>query len=164
MGFTVWLDIDMRDKSEAAMKEAVEHSRVLVAVVTGEGPNDGNAYLNRTFCQNELRWAADAKTHVRPVVHVDDKKRIGEFISMAPEDLKWLGSVDFVDVRRGTLEPHSRSPRLDSSPNNESPFAPATQLNLSEKRYWEVGLGLLLEKATAALQPVWRTEETAVEC
>ena len=116
MGFTVWLDIDMRDKSEAAMKEAVEHSRVLVAVVTGEGPNDGNAYLNRTFCQNELRWAADAKTHVRPVVHVDDKKRIGEFISMAPEDLKWLGSVDFVDVRRGTLEPHSRSPRLDSSP------------------------------------------------
>ena len=95
MGFTVWLDIDMEDKSEAAMKEAVEHSRVLVAVVTGQGPNDENAYLNRAFCQNELRWAAAAKTHVRPVVHVDDKKRIGEFISMAPEDLKWLGSVDF---------------------------------------------------------------------
>ena len=162
MGFTVWLDIDMEDKSEAAMKEAVEHSRVLVAVVTGQGPNDENAYLNRAFCQNELRWAAAAKTHVRPVVHVNDKTRIGEFISMAPEDLKWLGTVDFVDVR---TEGHSNRTHVRRTLTRaQSPFALATQLNLSDREYWEVGLKKMLKKATAALQPVWRSGDTAVEC
>ena len=97
----MWFDIDMEDKSEAAMKEAVEQSRVVVAVVTGDGPEDEYAYLKREFCQSELRWAVAAGTYVQPVVDTKDKGRIGEFIRMAPDDLKWLGSIDFVDVRGG---------------------------------------------------------------
>ena len=96
------------------------------------------------------------------MVHVDDKTRIGEFISMAPEDLKWLGTVDFVDVR---TEGHSNRTHVRRALTRpQSPFALATQLNLSDREYWEVGLKKMLKKATAALQPVWRSGETAVEC
>ena len=39
-GLSIWFDVDMNDESEAAMKEAVEHARV----VTGDGPRDEFAY------------------------------------------------------------------------------------------------------------------------
>lgn len=32
-GYTAWLDVEMNNKSEAAMKEAVEHSMVVIAVI-----------------------------------------------------------------------------------------------------------------------------------
>jgi hypothetical protein len=56
---------------------------------------------------------------VQPVVHQKDKERIGEFIKMAPADLKRIGSIDFVD------------------------------LNPGDKRYWDVGLGIIFDKAKA---------------
>ena len=107
----------MDDMSEAAMQEAVENSHAVLAVITGDGPGDENAYLNRPFCLKELRWAFEKGTHVQPVVHLKDKERIGEFIKMAPADLKRIGSIDFVD------------------------------LNHTDKRYWDVGLGIIFEKA-----------------
>ena len=70
----------------------------MLAVVTGKGKQDDFAYLNRHFCLSELRWRFAANKHLQPVVHMDDKKRIGDFIAMAPPDLKQLGSIDFVDV------------------------------------------------------------------
>ena len=84
------------------MQEGVEGSLVVLAVVTGDGPDDANAYLNRPFCLKELRWAFAAGKHLQPVVHLDDKKRIGDvFIPMVPDlDLRaWIGASDFVDVR-----------------------------------------------------------------
>ena len=46
----------------------------------------------------------------QPVVHLNDKTRIGTFIGMAPDDLKKIGGIDFVD------------------------------LNLTDKDYWKLGL------------------------
>ena len=109
----------MDNKSEEAMQEAVENSHVVLAVMTGDGPDDEAAYLNRSFCLKELRWAFEKGRHVQPVVHQKDKERIGEFIKMAPADLKRIGSIDFVD------------------------------LNPGDKRYWDVGLGIIFDKAKA---------------
>ena len=109
----------MDNKSEAAMQEAVENSHAVLAVMTGDGPDDEDAYLSRSFCLKELRWAFEKGTHVQPVVHQKDKERIGEFIKMAPADLKRIGSIDFVDM------------------------------NPTDKRYWDVGLGIIFEKAKA---------------
>ena len=121
LGFTVWFDVDMKDKSEAAMQEAVENSMVVLAVITGDGPNDDNAYFNRPFCVSELRWRFKAGKHLQPIVHLDDKKRIGTFIGMAPDDLKRVGSIDFID------------------------------LNPTDNDYWRVGLKKIFEKAVDAL-------------
>ena len=109
--------VEMNDKSEEAMQEAVENSHAVLAVMTGDGEGDENAYLSRDFCLKELRWAFNKGTHVQPVVHLKDKERIGEFIKMAPDDLKRIGSIDFVD------------------------------LNPSDKQYWDVGLGKIFDKA-----------------
>ena len=55
---------------------------------------------------------------MQPVVHQKDKERIGMFIKMAPADLsKRIGAIDFVDL----------------IPSN--------------KRYWNVGLGMIFDKA-----------------
>jgi len=105
----------MNNKSVEAMQEAVENSLVVLAVITG----DENAYLSRDFCLQELRWAFKKGTHVQPVVDLEDKKRIGEFTKMAPDDLKRIGSIDFVD------------------------------LNPSDKEYWDVGLKKIFDKAKA---------------
>ena len=109
--------VKMHHKGVEAMQEAVENSHAVLAVITGYGPGDENAYLNRPFCLKELRWAFEKGTHVQPVVHLKDKERIGEFIEMAPDDLKRIGSIDFVD------------------------------LNPTDNRYWDVGLGIIFDKA-----------------
>jgi len=128
-GYSVWLDVNMNDKSEAAMKEAVEHSMVVLALITGGAPNldDDNAYLKRAFCLSELRWAFSAITdpnlplkHLQPLVRMDDKNNIGAFIAMAPDDLKHIGNIDFVD------------------------------LNTTDNNYWTVGVENILKKAVAA--------------
>ena len=121
-GYSVWLDVNMSDKSEAAMKEAVEQSMVVIAVITGGTPklDDDNAYLKRPFCLSELRWAFDAKKHVQPLVSMDDKDNISAFIQMAPVDLQRIGSIDFID------------------------------LNMKDKEFWSVGVDRILQKAKVA--------------
>ena len=120
-GYSVWLDVNMNDKSEAAMKEAVENSMVVLALITGGTPNldDDNAYFKRDFCVQELKWAFAANKYVQPVVRMDDKNNISSFIAMAPGELKCVGNVDFVD------------------------------LNTTDKSYWRVGIEKILQKAEA---------------
>ena len=96
-GFTVWLDIYMDDKSEAAMKEAVENSEFVIAIITDDG-GEGNAYFERPFCLSELRWAIGARKYIQPVIDADDKKRIGELMTKVPADLGGLRGVDWVDL------------------------------------------------------------------
>ena len=121
-GYSIWLDVNMSDKSEAAMKEAVEQSMVVIAVITGGTPklDDDNAYLKRPFCLSELRWAFDAKKHVQPLVSMEDKDNISAFIQMAPVDLQRIGSIDFID------------------------------LNMKDKEFWRVGVDRILQKAKVA--------------
>jgi len=99
MGHTVWLDVEMLDKSEAAMEEAVVNSKCVIALIT-EGPGPDDAYLSRPFCLQELRWAkASEMTRLQPVVSMDDKKKIGQFLAAAPDDLrKEIGGIEFVDL------------------------------------------------------------------
>ena len=101
---SVWFDVKMGDNSEAAMKEGVQNSSVVIAILTDDG-GAGNAYFQRPFCVDELRWAQEAGIFIQPVVAADDKQRIGELLSMAPEDLrKLLGSTDFIHLDRADHE------------------------------------------------------------
>ena len=97
-GKTVWLDTKMERLNEAAMQEAAQNSKCLVAVVTGaerEGDPEDNAYFRRTLCLKELRWAREAGVPIQPVVAREDKASIGQFIGQLPEDLSDLSGVDF---------------------------------------------------------------------
>ena len=54
LNFTVWLDVEMRDKSEAAMQEAVENCGAVIAVISGNGEGEsGMAYFERPFCVSQ---------------------------------------------------------------------------------------------------------------
>jgi hypothetical protein len=44
-GKTVWLDVKMARRDEAAMREAVTHSRCIIAIVSGFRADDACAYL-----------------------------------------------------------------------------------------------------------------------
>ena len=59
-----------------------------------------NAYFQREYCLKELRWAKSANKFIQPVVDTGDKGRIGELLKMAPDDLRDLGKVDFVDLNQ----------------------------------------------------------------
>ena len=78
--FSVWLDVQMDEKSEAAMKEGVRGSNVFVIIVTEK-------YFTRRFCVEESRWAREAGKFILPLVHVQDKQRIGEFMGLRASPL-----------------------------------------------------------------------------
>ena len=117
LGLSVWLDVKMDKKSEAAMKEGVVNSKCVIAIITGVTPdgNADNAYFNRPFCIKELEWAMEAEVQIQPVIRMEDKNQIGTFLGQAPAHLKCLGSIDFID------------------------------LNRSDKAYWQVGVNKIME-------------------
>jgi len=106
-GHPVWLDVRRKDKGEAAMKEAAQKSRCVIAIVTGverEGDSEEDtAYFKREFCLKELRWAREVEVPIQPVIAAEDKQKVGEFIGQAPQDLKDLGQVDFSHLDRSDL-------------------------------------------------------------
>eukprot|EP00808_Paulinella_micropora_P025368 g3202.t1 len=97
-GLTSWLDIKMKDMSRPAMEEGVCRSRCGIAVLTDEG-KEGEAYLDRQYCLDELRWAVAARVPVVMVVGTNDKGRIEDMLSKMPADLKerLQGNVPDVD-------------------------------------------------------------------
>ena len=74
--YTVWLDVKMSDPSTDAMKEGVQNCKLFLAIITGpcmneDNPTDSpekNAYFNRWFCLEELKWAKEAGIPIQPVV------------------------------------------------------------------------------------------------
>ena len=124
-GLRVWLDVKMKKRDVAAMEEGAKNSTMVLAIVTGGGDNPEHAFFRREFCLQELRWAQSVGASIQPVIMVDDKKRIGEFLSAAPSDMQALGQVDWIDMNRGAVQ------------------------------YWEVGVDMLeerLEEARATRQ------------
>jgi hypothetical protein len=119
-GLSVWFDVHMDDRSTAAMEEGVKNSKRFVAVVTGpavnndrpDDPPTGNAYFRREYCIKELQWAMDAGVPIQPIVRMEDKGRIAEFLGLldaplqldgALQDvsrLKSLGATDWIDLNR----------------------------------------------------------------
>ena len=106
-----WLDVRMSKMDMAAMEEGVKSSSCVVAIITDscvtseddpkKGGPEQNAYFNRWMCIQELRWAVQYNVPIQPVVRVEDKKKIGDFIQMAPDDLKFLGGIDWKHLDRG---------------------------------------------------------------
>ena len=105
------------------MEKAVTTADCVIALVTGSDGGEGTAYFERYYCLQELRWAAekDPPVYIQPVISWADKTRIGEFIAQAPDDLKILGKVDFID------------------------------LNTSDVEYWDAGVNKVIKKAELAL-------------
>ena len=106
-GHAVWLDVKMNKRDVAAMEEGAKNSTMVVAIVTDGGidkDNEDTAFFRRKYCLQELRWAKSAGMAIQPILRVDDKKRVGEFIGGAPDDLKDIGKVDWVDLNRGDIE------------------------------------------------------------
>jgi hypothetical protein len=110
---TVWLDVKMDDKSEDAMEHGVRNSHTFLAIVTGpcvnpDKPEDdpsSNAYFSREYCLKELQWALDCDPSkpIQPVIRAEDKANIGALLADAPEDLKFLGKIDFIDLERNDI-------------------------------------------------------------
>ena len=136
----VWLDTKMSQLNEAAMKEAAQGSRCVIAIVTGPcfapedlqrtGDPEKNAYFKRPYCMNELRWAREAGVPIQPVILADDKRRIGELLALAPADIQSynLGHVDIIHLD-------------DSRPSA-----------------WNAGVGDVIENITR-MTGVWRVGE-----
>eukprot|EP00240_Pyramimonas_obovata_P016210 CAMPEP_0118935886 /NCGR_PEP_ID=MMETSP1169-20130426/15885_1 /TAXON_ID=36882 /ORGANISM="Pyramimonas obovata, Strain CCMP722" /LENGTH=269 /DNA_ID=CAMNT_0006878961 /DNA_START=142 /DNA_END=954 /DNA_ORIENTATION=+ len=116
-GKKVWLDVNMKRRDEAAMEEGVRNSGCVIAVITDGDGVPGNAYFERPFCLKELRWGMESRKYIQPVIRDADKQRVGEFMGGAPDDLKFLGSVDFIDMNRGAIQ------------------------------YWNVGVDMIVERA-----------------
>ena len=110
MGKSSWLDVKMDNMSMDAMREGIQNSSCVIAVITDscvtadDDPNKGgpeqNMYFNRWMCIQELKWAIEAGVPIQPVIRAEDKKKIGNFIQMAPDELKFLGGVDWKHLDR----------------------------------------------------------------
>eukprot|EP00808_Paulinella_micropora_P006283 g72215.t1 len=96
---TSWLDVKMKDMSRPAMEEGVCRSRCVIAVLTDEGKEE-EAYLDRQYCLDELRWAVAARVPVVMVVGTNDKGRIGDMLSKMPADPKQVLQGHVPDVDR----------------------------------------------------------------
>ena len=86
------------------MEEAVKDLCCVIAIISGDESSDPNAYFNRPLCVQELRrWARESGTPIRPVVVASDKKRIGVFLGLSPDELKDLGRTYFIHLDRSRI-------------------------------------------------------------
>ena len=99
-GWTSWLDVNMKIKTEEAMQEGVENSSIFVAVVSDDGP-PGRAYFDRQFCLKEAYWALEAGVPIQVVISSKDKERIGELLDKCPKSLRdYFANVEWVHLDR----------------------------------------------------------------
>ena len=136
-GLDVWLDVKMNKRDVAAMEEGAKNATMVIAIVTDGGiirvdkDDVDTAFFRRDFCLEEMRWAKSAGAAIQPVIRVEDKKRVGEFIASAPDDLKDIGKVDWVDLNRGAVQ------------------------------YWNVGMDILVQRLEEARKRVRQPAEEA---
>ena len=102
-GLTVWLDVQMKVRDEAAMQEGVRNSQFVVSIVSGPAGSDA-AYFRRPFCLSELRWAKESSVPVVPVVVAEDKGQITEFFADIPADLQHLKGTNWEHVDRKDVD------------------------------------------------------------
>ena len=113
-----WLDVKLPTRDMAAMKEGIRNSDTCICIITNNGV-ENESYFSRPMCRQEIMWAVLEHKKILPVVKIDDKKRIGEFIEEASkyaadrqlkeEDpdtakLAWpnFGALNFVEFDRGS--------------------------------------------------------------
>ena len=139
-GMSVWLDVRMTDRSTAAMEEGVKNSKYFVAVISGpcvnnDAPNDdpvGNASFRREYCIKELRWAQEAGKFIQPILRLEDKGNIGNYLSLLDAPLRVDGQMQ--DLRN--LKCLGRTDWIDLNRNNQ--------------RYWDLGMEMVREALEAS--------------
>jgi len=90
-GLESWMDVEMEDRSEQAMKDGVENSSFFIACITDDGTNP---YWSRPYCKKEFQWAVDNGKTIIPVIRIEDVSRRDEFMTkMADEGLP-IGNYD----------------------------------------------------------------------
>jgi len=73
---TVWFDQEMQDKAQDAMLEGVRNSRAFLLLMSED-------YLNRPFCQMELREALVNEKTVVVIYEYADQSLLGQFFKDA---------------------------------------------------------------------------------
>ena len=99
-GKTVWLDVMMKSRDMAAMREGVENSQRIIAIVSGDEESGDHAYFRRQCCLQELRWAQAANKPVQPIVDSEDKRKITDMQQLIPADLAYLKELNWVHMDR----------------------------------------------------------------
>lgn len=109
---TVWLDVKMGKRDEAAMEEGVRGCDAVIVLLS-------KSYFARPFCVKELEWSMKYKKPVIPCVPVELKPYIAELLgrsgapppnaseptcAAAPEHLRCLGSINIEELNRSDIE------------------------------------------------------------
>ena len=90
-----WLDVNMADKSEKAMREGVENSEYFVLILSDD-------YLKRAFTLKEIRWCLELG---KPIISAYKRgTAVGSVLGTSPPDLRCLAAVDSVEVNRSNKE------------------------------------------------------------
>ena len=76
----IWLDVKMPKMDMEAMKDGVNGSKCVLAIITG-GDDKESRYFQRPMCVEELMWAIEAGVKIVPVVTAADKPKVGEYPS-----------------------------------------------------------------------------------
>ena len=86
-----WLDVKLPTRDMAAMKEGIRNSDTCICIITNNGGKD-TSYFSRPMCRQEVMWAVLEKKKIVPVVKIDDKSRIGDFIAARPQSTRTTGN------------------------------------------------------------------------
>ena len=98
-GYKCWLDVKMEDMDKSAMRNGVEKSECVLAIITG-GEIKENRYFERACCLDELKWAINAGKNIVPVVVALEKREIGTYIGEGKTKGIDLSGCDFKHVDR----------------------------------------------------------------
>jgi hypothetical protein len=93
-GYDCWFDVMMPRQDIAAMKEGVEKSECVLAIITG-GDEKDKRYFERQMCVKELTWAINACKTIVPIVVAADKPKIGDYIGEGNRKGIDLSDCDF---------------------------------------------------------------------
>ena len=96
-GKTCWLDVKMEERDEAAMKEGIKNSKIILVIMSP-------MYFTRPFCVKELEWAVQYGKLIQVIIDVQLKGEIGNIIGRCPAEksyLKDIGGINFTEVFRG---------------------------------------------------------------
>ena len=97
LGKSCWLDVRMEERDEAAMKEGIKNSKIILVIMSP-------MYFTRPFCVKELEWAVEYEKPIQVIIDVQLKGEIGNIIGRCPADkayLKGIGNINFTEVFRG---------------------------------------------------------------
>ena len=76
-GKKCWLDVKMKARDEAAMKEGIKLCQIVLIIMSP-------TYFTRPFCVKELEWAVEFKKPIVVVIDVALKSKIGNILSRCP--------------------------------------------------------------------------------